>query len=48
MIGSFAVPFDGFCKIFFYTIAVVIVKTKVKLSLRMSLFSGFTIPFDGF
>ena len=41
LIGSFAVPFDGFCKIFFYTIASGIENPKCKLRLIISLFSSF-------
>ena len=48
MISSFTEPYNGFCKIFFYTIAVVITKRKVILRLRRSLIGSFTIPYGGF
>ena len=48
LIGSLTTPYDGFREIFFYAVAVVITKSKVKLSLCKSLNSGFAEPYDGF
>ena len=41
LISSFTQPYNGFCKIFFYTIASGIEKPKCKLRLIISLFSSF-------
>ena len=48
LIGGFAIPYNGFREIFFYAIAVVVTKPKVKLCLCKSLIGGFAIPYNGF
>lgn len=48
LIGSFTVPYNGFCEIFFYSLTVGITISKVILRQCKSLIGGFTEPYDGF
>lgn len=41
LIGGFAKPFNCFCEIFFYSIAVEVAKPKFKLRVHIFLLGGF-------
>ena len=44
--SGFTKPFNGFCGIFFYTIAVVIRNPKIKLSFRKSLIGRLVVIYS--